>query len=163
MRILGIDPGTAITGYGLIEEDQHGELSVHSYGIISTPAGLPAEQRLVIIYQQLNELILLHQPDCAAVEKLFFQNNAKTAMAVGQARGVIMLALAQAGLQIAEFTPLEVKQAITGYGSADKQQVQQMVQIILHLDKVPTPDDAADALAIAICMSNSARWKAMDT
>jgi crossover junction endodeoxyribonuclease RuvC len=159
MRILGIDPGTAITGYGLIEENQQGQFDVIGYGVIKTQAGLPDEQRLMTIYQQLKDIILLHHPDCAGVEKLFFQNNAKTAIVVGQARGVILLALAQAGLKIDEFTPMEVKQAVTGYGNADKKQIQQMVQMILHLDTVPTPDDAADALAIAICVANSARWK----
>lgn len=160
MRILGIDPGTATTGFGILDEDQNGQFQTIQYGIISTAAGLPAEIRLMQIYQQLNELILLHQPAGAAVEKLFFQNNTKTAMAVSQARGVIMLALAQAGLQICEYTPLEVKQAITGYGSADKKQMQQMVQMILQLDRIPTPDDAADALALAICMANTSRWQA---
>ncbi len=159
MRILGIDPGTATTGYGLVEENQQGELTLIAYGIIATLAGLPAEQRLMQIYEQINQIILLHRPDCAAVEKLFFQTNVKTAIAVGQARGVVLLSLAQAGLPIAEYTPLEVKQAVTGYGSADKKQIQQMVQMILQMDRVPSPDDAADALAIAICMANSARWR----
>jgi crossover junction endodeoxyribonuclease RuvC len=159
MRILGIDPGTATTGYGILDEDESGQLQTVQYGVITTAAGLPAETRLVQIYQQLNDLILLHQPACAAVEKLFFQTNAKTAMAVSQARGVILLALAQAGLEIYEYTPLEVKQAITGYGSADKKQMQQMVQMILQLDRIPHPDDAADALALAICMANTARWQ----
>lgn len=159
MRILGIDPGTATTGYGLIEEDHSGQLEAIAYGAILTAANLPAEQRLIEIYEQLNALILLHRPDYSAVEKLYFQNNARTAIAVGQARGVILLALAQAGVPIAEFTPLEVKQAITGYGSADKKQMQQMVQMILHLESIPKPDDAADALALAICQANSARWQ----
>jgi crossover junction endodeoxyribonuclease RuvC len=159
MRILGVDPGTATTGYGLIDEDQQGQFDVIGYGVIKTQAGLPDEQRLMTIHQQLKDIILLHHPDCAGVEKLFFQNNAKTAIVVGQARGVILLTLAQAGLKIDEFTPMEVKQAVTGYGNADKKQIQQMVQMILHLDAIPTPDDAADALAIAICVANSARWK----
>jgi crossover junction endodeoxyribonuclease RuvC len=159
MLILGIDPGTARTGYGLIEEDQHGGLKAVTYGVITTAAGLPAEQRLIEIYQGINKLLLLHRPQKAAVEKLFFHTNVTTAMAVGQARGVVVLALALAGIQVVEFTPMQVKQAITGYGSADKKQIQQMVQMILQLESIPTPDDAADALAIAICLANSARWE----
>lgn len=159
MLILGIDPGTARTGYGLIEEDQHGGLNAVTYGVITTAAGLPAEQRLIEIYQGINKLLLLHRPQKAAVEKLFFHTNVTTAMAVGQARGVVVLALALAGIQVVEFTPMQVKQAITGYGSADKKQIQQMVQMILQLESIPTPDDAADALAIAICLANSARWE----
>jgi crossover junction endodeoxyribonuclease RuvC len=158
MRILGVDPGTATTGYGVIEEDRQGGFKVIAYGIISTAAGLPDETRLIQIHQQLNEILLLHRPDSAAVEKLFFRTNVTTAMTVGQARGVILLTLALAGVKIAEFTPMQVKQAITGYGSADKRQIQQMVQMILGLATIPKPDDAADALALAICQANSARW-----
>lgn len=151
MRVIGIDPGTATTGYGIVEENGKNELQVVEFGIVSTAAGLPAEMRLLEINQKINEIILLHRPDCGAVEKLFFQRNVTTAIAVGQARGVILLALAQTGLPVNEYTPNEVKQAVTGYGSADKKQVQEMVRTLLNLKDIPKPDDAADALAIAIC------------
>lgn len=158
MRILGIDPGTATTGYGLIEEDDQGQLKVVEYGVFLTPAGMPAPERLLKVYQKLTEYILLHQPDLAAVEKLFFQRNVSTAIAVGQSRGVVLLAFAQAGIPVAEYTPNEVKQAVTGYGAADKQQIQQMVKVLLNLPEIPRPDDAADALAIAICHASFAHW-----
>lgn len=161
MRILGVDPGTATTGYGIIEEDRQGGFQVIAYGIISTAAGLPDEVRLIQIRKELNELILLHRPQCAAVEKLFFRTNVTTAMTVGQARGVILLTLAEAGIKIGEYTPMQVKQAITGYGSADKRQIQQMVQMILGLASIPKPDDAADALALAICQANTSRYDEM--
>jgi len=118
--------------------------------VITTPAKMPAHERLVLIYDQLNELLLLHQPQLCAVEKLFFQKNVRTAITVSQARGVILVSLAEAGINIGEYTPNEVKQAVTGYGNADKQQVQEMVKVLLNLDKIPKPDDAADALAVAI-------------
>jgi len=159
MRVLGIDPGTATTGLGLIVEDHPGQYSILDVCVITTPAGLPASERLVDIYQKIKEYILLHKPEAAAVEKLFFQRNVTSALAVGQARGVLLLALAQAGIPIFEYTPLEVKQAVTGYGAADKKQVQQMVKLLLRLDAVPKPDDAADALAIAICHAGAARWR----
>ncbi len=159
MRILGIDPGTATTGYGLIEEDDQGQLKVVEYGVILTPAGMPSPERLLLVYQQLSAYILLHQPDSAAVEKLFFQRNVSSALAVGQSRGVVLMTFAQAGIPVAEYTPNEVKQAVTGYGAADKKQIQQMVKLLLNLPEVPHPDDAADALAIAICHASTARWK----
>lgn len=148
--ILGLDPGIATTGYGLVSENPEGDLQAIEFGIIQTPANLSDPERLVILYQRLREIILLHRPQGCAVEKLFFQKNVRTAIAVGQARGVILLALAEAGLEIGEYTPNEVKQAVTGYGSADKLQVQEMVRILLQLSDIPKPDDAADALAIAI-------------
>jgi crossover junction endodeoxyribonuclease RuvC len=157
MLVIGIDPGTATTGYGLVRDNQEGGLEVVDYGVILTQAGLPAEQRLLTLYQDLTKIILLHRPESGAVEKLFFQRNVTTAIGVGQARGVILLALAQAGLKIGEYTPLEVKQAVVGYGAADKNQVQQMVKALLGLKDIPRPDDAADALAIAICHLSSAR------
>jgi crossover junction endodeoxyribonuclease RuvC len=160
MLVLGIDPGTATTGYGLVREAADGSLACVDYGTILTAAGIPMPERLVQIYQRLQEIVLLHHPDCCAVEKLFFQRNVKTAMAVGQARGVVLLALAQAGLPLAEYTPLEVKQAVTGYGGAGKEQVQLMVRALLGLEELPHPDDAADALAIAICHAHSARFNA---
>ena len=160
MLAVGIDPGTAITGYGLVRDDQD-ELSLVTYGVIETPAGIPLHERLLLLYQELTEVLVLHCPQSGAVEKLFFQRNVRTAMSVGQARGVAMLALAQAGLPVAEYSPMEVKQAVAGYGGADKNQVQQMVRALLNLEDIPRPDDAADALAVAICHLHSARFRQM--
>jgi crossover junction endodeoxyribonuclease RuvC len=156
--VLGIDPGIATTGYGLVQESPDGNLSAVAYGVILTPPGKPLPERLLLLHGQLSELLLLHHPISGAVEKLFFQRNVRTAMAVGQARGVALLALAQAGLAAAEYTPLEIKQAVAGYGAADKNQVQQMVRALLGLAEVPKPDDAADALAVAICHAHSVRF-----
>jgi crossover junction endodeoxyribonuclease RuvC len=156
--VIGIDPGIATTGYGLVEEAQDGGLELVAYGVIETPAGMPLPERLLLLHAKLSELLLLHHPASGAVEKLFFQRNVRTAMTVGQARGVAMLALAQAGLPVAEYTPLEVKQAVVGYGGADKNQVQQMVRALLSLADIPRPDDAADALAVAICHAHSLRF-----
>ncbi len=155
MLALGIDPGTATTGYGLVRETQQGQLEAVKFGVILTPAGELPEKRLLYLYQQLKKLILLHRPDSAAVEKLFFQRNVTTAISVGQARGVILLSLAEAGVAVTEYNPLDVKQAVAGYGHAEKGQVQQMVKALLDLEDVPRPDDAADALAIAICHLHS--------
>jgi len=160
MLVLGIDPGTATTGYGLVRETETGPALV-AYGTIQTPAGAPMPDRLRTIYQELKELIALHGPDTAAVEKLFFQRNVSTAMSVGQARGVALLALAEAGVSVGEYTPRDVKLAVAGYGGADKPQMQQMVRAILDLPEVPRPDDAADALAVAICHLHSMRMKAL--
>jgi crossover junction endodeoxyribonuclease RuvC len=154
--VLGIDPGTAITGYGLVREDDKG-LALVDYGVITTPAGQPLPTRLQAIYQGLVGVVQQHGPDTAAVEELFFSRNVRTALAVGQARGVALLALADSALPIYEYKPLEVKQAVAGYGRADKQQVQEMVRMLLHLDHVPRPDDAADAVAVAVCHIHSAR------
>jgi crossover junction endodeoxyribonuclease RuvC len=151
MLVIGIDPGTATTGYGLVREDESGSLSVIDYGVIATSADLPMPQRLLELHRRLSEILLLHRPESSAVEKLFFQRNVRTAISVGQGRGVVLLTLAQADLSVAEYTPLEIKQAVAGYGGADKNQVQQMVRALLNLDDVPKPDDAADALAVAIC------------
>jgi len=148
--VLGIDPGTATTGYGLVRDREDGSLESVKYGTIQTPAGTAAHKRLSMLFTQLNELILLHRPDSCAVEKLFFQSNVKTAIAVGEARGVVLLAISEAGLEMGEYTPNEVKQAVAGYGSAGKKQVQEMVRVLLELQEIPRPDDAADALAIAI-------------
>jgi len=156
MRVLGIDPGTAITGYGVVEEEE-GELKVLAFGTLRTPSGQPLPTRLQVIYRGVTELAEEWEPSTAAVEELFFSSNARTAMSVGQARGVALLALANAGLSIAEYTPLAVKQAVTGYGGADKAQVQEMVRLLLRLEEAPKPDDAADALAVAICHLHSAR------
>jgi crossover junction endodeoxyribonuclease RuvC len=155
MLVIGIDPGTATTGYGLVEEDKDGEVKAVVFGVIKTDPKTSAENRLLEIHKQLNEIILLHRPDSGAVEKLFFQKNVSTAIAVGQARGVVLLSFAETKTPVAEYTPNEVKQAVTGYGSAEKRQVQEMVKTILNLTDIPRPDDAADALAIAICHINS--------
>jgi crossover junction endodeoxyribonuclease RuvC len=157
MLVVGIDPGTATTGYGFVRETAGGDLEVVDFGVILTPAGLEPEKRLLQLYNQLNELLLLHRPSQSAVEKLFFQRNVTTAIAVGQARGVALLALANNSLAVAEYTPMEIKQAVVGYGGADKNQVQQMMKALLGLADIPRPDDAADALAVAICHIHSSR------
>ncbi len=149
LRILGLDPGTATTGYGIIDVVD-GEPRLVTYGAIETPAGDPPEQRLQSIFQQINALITQHRPNRAAVEQLFFGRNITTAIAVGQARGVLLLALADAGITMSEYSPPKIKEAITGYGKADKAQMQLMVRHLLNLDETPRPDDAADALAVAI-------------
>ena len=156
--IIGIDPGTAITGYGLVREEQNGKLIAIDYGVIQTHAKMDMPQRLLRIHRELREITLLHRPDNGAVEKLFFQKNVRTAISVGQGRGVAILALAEANMPIAEYTPLEIKQAVAGYGGADKVQVQYMVKALLELDEIPKPDDAADALAVAICHIHQARF-----
>ena len=155
---LGIDPGTATTGYGLVRLSPEGDLHSVRYGIISTPKDATASARLVMLYDQLCNLLKQNQPDTAAVEKLFFARNVTTALAVGQARGVVLLALEQAGIETFEYTPKEVKQAVVGYGNAEKKQVQEMVRALLQLDSIPKPDDAADALAIAITHLNTKRY-----
>jgi crossover junction endodeoxyribonuclease RuvC len=157
MLVIGIDPGTATTGYGLVHEDESGNLTAVAYGVVVTPAKQPMPQRLLQLYRELKEIVLLHRPDGAAVEKLFFQKNVRTALSVGQGRGVAILALAEAEIEVSEYTPLEIKQAISGYGGADKSQMQQMVRALLDLDEIPTPDDAADALAVAICHLHTRR------
>ncbi len=159
MITIGIDPGTAITGYGIIKEDQEGCLNVLDFGIIRTNSESSPADRLVFLHEEIKQLILLHRPDMGAVEKLFFERNVRTALQVGQARGVVLLAMAESHLQIGEYTPMEVKQAVAGYGGADKSQVQQMVRTILGLESVPRPDDAADALAVAICHIHSAKMR----
>jgi len=161
MLVIGIDPGTATTGYGLVQENPDGSLTVVDFGVILTPAELPMPERLLELFKRLSDVLLLHRPQSAAVEKLFFQRNVRTALSVGQGRGVALLALAQAGLPVSEYTPLEVKQAVVGYGGADKNQVQQMVRALLDLPEIPQPDDAADALAVAICHVHSARFKSL--
>jgi len=154
MKMLGIDPGTATTGFGVVEKSG-GKLVAIDCGVVSTPKELPMSNRLLILFNDIEELIAKHQPDTIAVEQLFFARNVTTAIAVGQARGVVLLAAQKADLTLLEFTPLQVKQAVTGYGQATKKQVQQMVQKILKLKALPKPDDAADALAIAICASSA--------
>lgn len=157
MIVLGLDPGTAITGYGLIREEGN-QLAVVAYGAITTPSDWTLSRRLQSIYRELSHLIHRYQPEASAVEQLFFSRNVRTALTVGHARGVILLALADAGLPVFEYTPLEVKQALSGYGRAGKSQIQELVRLILALDAVPQPDDAADALAVAICHAHSAHW-----
>jgi crossover junction endodeoxyribonuclease RuvC len=161
MLALGIDPGTATTGYGFVRETEQGDLEMVAYGVILTPAKQPMEERLLTLYQQLTELLLLHHPQIGAVEKLFFSRNVTNALSVGQARGVVMLALVQAGLKVAEYTPMQIKQSVVGYGGADKNQVQQMVRALLNLPEIPKPDDAADALAVAICLLHSHRYESL--
>ena len=150
MIILGIDPGTATTGWGLIKSDNPHDLNLIDFGIITTKPKQPLANRIEQIYDQLLSLISQNSPNILAVENLFFNTNAKTAMLVGQARGAILLAGKKSKIKIEEYTPLQVKIAVTGYGRADKNQVQQMVKTLLKLKDVPKPDDAADALAVAI-------------
>ncbi|MCL4561090.1 MAG: crossover junction endodeoxyribonuclease RuvC [Chloroflexi bacterium] len=159
MVIIGVDPGTATTGYGLVTESEDGDPELIDFGVIVTPANLGMPNRLALIYARLTEIILLHHPESGAVEKLFFQRNVTTALSVGQARGVALLAMAQGGVKVAEYTPMEIKQAVSGYGGADKNQIQQMVRVLLRLPDIPRPDDAADALAVAICHLNSYRFQ----
>ncbi|RPJ28122.1 MAG: crossover junction endodeoxyribonuclease RuvC [Chloroflexi bacterium] len=156
---LGIDPGTATTGYGLVRLTPDGSLVAVNYGVILTSKDATAPARLVMLYDQLHEILNEYHPEIAAVEKLFFSRNVTTALAVGQARGVVMLCLQQSGIEAFEYTPNEVKQAVAGYGSAQKRQVQEMVRALLQLDAIPKPDDAADALAIAITHLNTKRYE----
>lgn len=155
---IGIDPGTATTGYGFVRLARDGSLQAVKFGVITTPKDASAPARLEMLYRDLNELLSRQHPDTAAVEKLFFQRNVSTAISVGQARGVVLLALQQAGLETFEYTPNEIKQAVAGYGSAGKRQVQEMVRTLLLLPEIPKPDDAADALAVAITHLNTQRY-----
>ncbi len=150
MKIIGIDPGTAIIGWGIVEE-QCGNLTPVAYGHITTPKGTDPADRLCTLADELENILKLHIPDEASVEELFFSTNAKTAISVAQARGVILLTLRRFGVTIAGYTPNQVKQSVTGYGGADKKQIQMMTKNILHLSEIPKPDDTADALAISIC------------
>ncbi|HUD10919.1 MAG TPA: crossover junction endodeoxyribonuclease RuvC [Candidatus Saccharimonadia bacterium] len=149
MRIIGVDPGTATTGFGIIEYSR-GKSTFVDAGVITTPAGQPMPERLITIHAELAQVIAETKPDQAAVELLYFATNVTTAISVGQARGVILLTLAEAGLIPAEYTPMQIKQAVTGYGGAKKPQIQEMVRVLLKLPTIPHPDDAADGLAIAI-------------
>ncbi len=152
--ILGIDPGTAILGYGLVSQKGN-KYNAIDHGCIRTSAKLSPDDRLVLLYDGIQELIAKHQPDEIAIEELFFSKNVKTAMSVAQARGVVLLSAAQAGIKTTEYKPNQVKLAVCGYGSADKKQVQEMVKRLLNMEEIVKPDDAADALAIAICHLNS--------
>ncbi len=160
MIVLGIDPGIAICGYGVVEEQRNGDLSMLAHGTIETPKTDTVPKRLHALHIELTALMRQWQPAEVAVEELFFATNAKTAIVVGQARGVVLLTLFECGAEIHEYTPLQVKQAVSGYGQADKKQMQEMVRLLLRLDKIPRPDDAADALAIAITHLQSRRWNA---
>ncbi len=150
MRILGIDPGYAIVGYGVVDYEKN-RFSVKGYGAITTKANTPFPERLSVIYNDTCEIIEKYKPDRLSIEKLYFNTNSTTAIDVAQARGVIVLAAKNKGVDIFEYTPLQVKQAVTGYGRAEKHQVMEMVKSLLSLKAVPKPDDTADALAIAIC------------
>jgi crossover junction endodeoxyribonuclease RuvC len=154
MVILGVDPGYAITGYGVVSY-QNNRLRVIDYGVISTSAGSPFPERLLHIAEQLDQLILTHKPETMAVEELFFSRNTTTAIGTAQARGVAVLSGARSGIPVYEYTPMQVKLAVAGYGKAQKDQVQQMVRVLLALEQIPRPDDAADALAVAICHAHS--------
>lgn len=155
MRVLGIDPGYAIMGYGIVDI-KGSRLSPVGYGVITTENDMSMPERLKHIYSRLMEIIAECEPDVSAIEELFFNSNAKTAILVGQARGTAVLACINSGLEVYEYTPLQIKQALVGYGRAEKEQVQYMVKTLLNLKEVPKPDDAADAVAAAICHCNSA-------
>lgn len=154
MVIMGIDPGFAITGYGIVKYEGN-RFSTIDYGAITTKAAMPFSERLLFINDRLEELIDVHKPDMLSVEELFFNKNIKTALAAAHGRGIALLAGARAGIEIFEYTPLQVKQSVVGYGRAEKAQVQQMVKVILNLPAIPKPDDVADALAIAVCHGHS--------
>lgn len=156
MRILGIDPGTGILGFGVIESHK-GKAQLVDAGVIRTPVHEDDAVRLLTIYEELTDIITQTKPTEMSVEKLFFARNVTTAMTVSQARGVVLLCGKQAGLQIAEYTPMQIKMAVTGYGKADKKQIQEMVRVILGLQEIPKPDDAADALAAALTHANTLR------
>ncbi len=160
MLVMGIDPGTATTGFGIVE-GQGARAKMIDYGTILTPATMPMPERLVAINREMTNLIERYNPAAVAIEQLFFHKNSKTALSVAQSRGVLVMTAARAGITTAEYTPLQVKQAVVGYGSASKKQVQLLVQAILNLPTLPRPDDAADALAIAICHLHSYRMNAL--
>ena len=161
MRILGLDPGTATTGYGIIDAGVDGRLTAVVYGVIRTSAKTDMPQRLQRIQQELQALIDEFEPDCAGIEEVFFGRNITTAITVGQARGVLLLTLANAGLPIGEYSPPKIKDAVTGYGKADKAQVQLMVRNLLELEETPRPDDAADGLAVAITHYHYQRFESL--
>lgn len=154
MRTLGVDPGTAIMGFGVID-DENGKIKPVDFGCFRTSKENAPCERLLKLYSELEKTILKYKPDTMALEKIFFCSNSKTAVSVGEARGIVLLSAAQFKMPVYEYTPLQVKMAITGYGKADKKQIQQMVKNLLNLKEIPYPDDAADALAIAICHNNS--------
>jgi crossover junction endodeoxyribonuclease RuvC len=155
MRILGIDPGYAIVGWGVVDHRQNKFRTV-DYGAITTNTGVEFTRRLEEIYNDMTTLFARYQPDVMAIEKLFFNTNTTTAIMVAEARGCILLAARQAGVKVYEYTPLQVKQSVTGYGRAEKKQIQEMTRLLLGLQKIPKPDDTADALALAVCHAHSA-------
>ena len=155
MRILGIDPGYGITGFGLVDA-QRGQFQLLRCGAITTPAGMDFSARLEMIYEDVRQLLAVAKPDVVAIEELFFGQNVTTGIGVAQSRGVILLAIRQAGLEVYQYKPMQVKQAVVGYGNATKHQVQDMTKRLLHLQAMPKPDDAADAIAIALCHGRSA-------
>ncbi len=159
MLVLGIDPGIAITGYGLVREHGGSDAELVAYGVITTSSKDDLPTRLQKVYRDVREMVEKYQPESAAVEKLLFGKNVTTAMAVGQARGVTLLAIADCNVSITEYTPASIKQAVAGYGNAPKAQMQEMVRLLLNLDEIPRPDDAADALAVAITHLHSARYQ----
>lgn len=161
MLVLGLDPGTATTGYGVVKEHEDGSVEAIDYGVISTKAKTPMPQRLQQIFEELNKLIERYQPDEIAIEELFFGRNVTTGITVAQARGVMLLVAAQHNIPIASYKPKAAKQAITGYGSADKHQMQMMMMQILNLEEIPRPDDAADGLAMAYTHLNTTRFDRM--
>lgn len=154
MRIIGIDPGYAIVGFGIIEYN-NGRFKVIDYGAVTTPADMDFNRILEIIYDDVSQILDIYKPESLAIEKLYFQNNQKTAIDVAEARGVILLSAVKRRLLIREYTPLEVKKSVTGYGKAVKKQVQEMTKRILRLSEIPKPDDTADALAIAVCHAHT--------
>lgn len=160
LRVLGIDPGTALLGFGLIDYDGHDYVAVE-HGVIRTASGLALSDRLLMIHNELGMLLARLRPDHVAVEELFFSRNVKTALAVGHARGVILLTIREEGMPVYEYTPMQVKQALVGYGGADKAQIQTFLTLMLGLESAPRPDDAADALAVAVCHCNSYRLDAL--
>jgi crossover junction endodeoxyribonuclease RuvC len=162
LRVLGIDPGTASTGYGLVESLRPDEMTLVAFGVVRTMPHTPMPERLVLIHDGLATIIRDLDPDAVAVEELFFSSNVTTAMAVGQARGVALLAAAQAGLPVAEYKPNVVKASLTGYGRADKRQVQDMLRLLLGLAEPPRPDDAADGVAVALCHLRMARIRELE-
>lgn len=161
MRILGIDPGIARCGWGMIERIKNYELRIKNYGCIETKNGLAIEKRLKIVYEQITKIIKEQKPDVLAIEELFFNTNAKTAFVVGQARGVVLLACAIANIPVAIYTPLQVKVAVTGYGKAEKLQVGKMVKTLLKLKEIPKPDDVSDALAVALTHAFSNKFNSI--
>jgi len=159
--VLGIDPGTATTGYGVVRDNPDGRLIKICYGVIRTEADTPYPLRLKEIHDEISFLINEYKPEAVVIEQLFFNKNVATALSVGQARGVVILTAAIAGVDLAEYTPIQVKEAVVGYGRAEKSQVQQMVKVLLGLKEIPKPDDAADALALSICHLNSYKMRSL--
>lgn len=157
MIFFGIDPGTAITGYGVVELEGTSRFHI-AHGVVRTPAGLPGGARLKLLAESLRAILRRYSPDVVAIEELFFSTNVKTAIAVAEARGVALLVAAETGCEIMEFTPNRVKQSVSQNGRADKKEIQFMVKLLLNLSEIPRPDDAADALAIALCATQEPRW-----